>query len=409
MNLVALDLDTIPYGQPLPFILRGADGKLLANKGFVVRDREELYTLLGRGVRLFVDTDESGESHRAYMAQVQRMLMSPQASLGQLAAMKMSASAAAQVLGGPQTNAAAEFDAPPDWPELQLRATQLLRSPSASDFAPRLLLLHEELAYRSRRAPDATLAALIYLSGEETHMYSATHAMLVACVCMLVAHETLRWPQVRVRLLGQAALSMNIGMTALQDRLAVQTDPLTTAQMEAVQSHAERSEALLRSLGIADAAWLEAVRHHHDRAPGALASRSEGQQMARLIQRADVFGARIAPRATRQPMATTAAMQAGYYDEDRQVDEAGAALIKTLGIYPPGTYVRLASQEVAVVLRRGLSATTPRVAVVLNRGGMPTGELITRDTAVATWKITGAVPRREVRVQLSLHRLLSVI
>lgn len=61
--------------------------------------------------------------------------------------------------------------------------------------------------------------------------------------------------------------------------------------------------------------------------------------MARLIQRADLFGARIAPRVGREPMSATSAMKACYYDETKAVDETGAALVKTLGIYPPGAWV----------------------------------------------------------------------
>ncbi len=343
MKLIALDIDSIQLGQPLPFVLRGADGKLLAQRGYVIRNRQELDVLLARGLRLCLDTEESGDSHRAYLAQMQQMLLS-QASLGQIASMKMSA--AQEAAGRADAGAA-------DWAALQSRASQLLRTPGDGEFAQRLLTLHDELQRHCQDSPDATLLALIYLTGQETRMYSATHAMLVASVCMLVARETLRWSERQVARLGQAALSMNVAMTTLQDQLALQTDPLTAEQVDAIQDHAEHSEALLRRMGMVDPVWLEAVRHHHARTPGPLASRSEGQQMARLIQRADVFGARIAPRATRAPMVATAAMQASYYDEQRQVDEAGAALVKTLGVYPPGTFVRLATQEVAVVLRRG--------------------------------------------------------
>lgn len=400
MNLVALNIDTIPLGQPLPFVLRGADGTLLAQKGYVIRNRTELEVLVARGLRLCVDTDESGENHRAYLAQLQQMLLSDTA-LGQIASMKISASA----------QAAREREAlgPPAWPELQLRATQVLRSPQASDFGGRFHALHDELARHCAHAPDATLLALIHLSAQETQMYSATHAMLVAVACMVTARETLRWPEARVQQLGRAALSMNIAMTALQDQLALQTDPLSGPQIAAIEDHAARSEALLRRLGVADAVWLEAVRCHHLRVPGPLAQKSEGEQLARLIQRADVFGARIAPRATRAPMPVTAAMQACYYDEAQKVDEAGAALVKTLGVYPPGALVRLASQEVGVVLRRGATATTPRVAVVLSRSGMPTGEMIPRDTAQPAWKIAGPVAHKDVRVQWPLGRLLALV
>ena len=130
--------------------------------------------------------------------------------------------------------------------------------------------------------------------------------------------------------------------------------------------------------------------------------------MARLIQRADLFGARLAPRAARLPMPVTAAMQASYYDEAQQVDEAGASLVKTLGVYPPGSFVRLASKEVGVVIRRGVTATTPRVAVLTNRDGMPTGEPIPRDTGMPPWKVTGVVASRDVRVSLPLDRLLAL-
>lgn len=399
MHLVALNIDSIHLGHPLPFALRGADGALLAHKGYVIRNRAELDVLLARGLQLCVDTDESGDSHRAYLAQLQQMLLSEN-PLGQIASMKITAAAQ-----GPQGTAQSGV---PDWAELQLHATQLLRAPSAADFPRRLQALREALARHCQQTPDATLLALVYLSAQETRLYSATHALLVACVCMVVAHETLRWPQERVDRLGQAALSMNVAMTALQDQLAQQTQPLTAAQVQSIQGHAELSEAQLRQLGVADPAWLEAVRHHHRRTPGpwpraAKASRWPGSSSA------PTCSARASPRAPRAPMAVTAAMQASYYDEERQVDEAGAALVKTLGVYPPGTFVRLASQEVGVVLRRGASATTPRVAVVLNRDGLPTGEMIPRDTAQPGWKVSAPVARHEVRVQVQLPRLLALV
>ena len=399
MNLVPLSIDSIHFGQPLPFVLRGADGALLAQKGFIIRNRADLNTLLARGVQLHVDTDESGESHRAYLAGLQRMLIAD-TNLGEIASMKMSAAES--------TERDREDTGPADWTALQERATQLLRSPQPGDFGTRFQALHEELVRHSTQSPDATVLALVYLSAQETRLYSATHAMLVSCVCMIAAREVLRWPEARVLTLGRAALSMNVAMTELQDQLVQQAQPLTAAQITAVESHAHRSETLLRQLGVADALWLEAVRNHHHRLPGPMADKTEAQQMARLIQRADIFAARLAPRVGRLPMPVTAAMQASYYDEQQQVDEAGAALVKALGIYPPGAFVRLATQEIAIVLKRGPSATTPRVAVVMNRSGMPTGEMIPRNTAQPSCKITGPVAHKDVRVQLQVARLIAM-
>ena len=289
MNLVSINFESVPLGEPLPFALRAANGALLAQKGFVVRNAKELSEITGRGIQLCVDVDESGESYRAYVGRLQQMLMS-ETSLGELAAVKMSAPAAA-----PPPARNREERGPLDWSELQLRMTQVLRAPKAFDFRERFIQLHEDLARRCEQAPDATLLALIFLSAQETRMYSSTHAMLVSCICMVVGREMLRWPAAKVRQLGAAGLSMNIAMTELQDQLAQQTQPLTARQIAAVEDHANRSADLLAELGVRDAVWLEAVRHHHHRKPGPFNEKTEGQQMARLIQRADVFGARIAP------------------------------------------------------------------------------------------------------------------
>lgn len=400
MNLIALNIDSIPLGLPLPFALRGPNGVLLAQKGYVITNRKELERILSLSLSLWIDVDESRETRQAYLGHLQKMLLSDN-PLGEMASTQMTADA----LMSP----APKSDEKSDWLELQLRATKLLRTPQVGDFVDRFKPLHEALVRYCVQAPDAALLALIYLSAQETGMYSATHAMLVSCVCMIVAREILRWPDVRILQAGRAALSMNIAMTALQDQLAQQSQPLTAAQIAAIEDHAARSEALLRQLGVADPVWLEAVRCHHQRSNGPLASRTETGQLARLIQRVDLFAARIAPRATRTPMPVTAAMQASYYDEDRQVDDTGAAIVKALGIYPPGAFVRLASQEVAVVLRRGAKASTPRVAVVINRSGLPTGEPIPRDTAQPAWKITGTVAHKDVRVKLPLERLLALV
>jgi ribosomal protein S16 len=164
--------------------------------------------------------------------------------------------------------------------------------------------------------------------------------------------------------------------------------------------------ALLQTLGVRDATWLEAVAAHHTQIPGPLLSKTPAQRLARLIQRADMFAARLSPRLTRPPVSPAVAMQACYFDENKQVDEAGAALIKAVGIYQPGAYVKLASEEVAVVVRRGANTSTPHVAVVLNRSGMPTGEHAVRDTSNKDFRVLASVPHSEIKMQIPLERLL---
>lgn len=375
---------------------------MLAQKGFVIKTQKELDVMIGRGGNLFIDVAESESYHRAYVGKLYDLVREDM-PLGQIAVQKIST----KDLDSSRIDAA---EGPPDWLDLQVQVNTLLRDGNSAQFLSRLDRLQLQLRRHAHRNPDGTLFALIYLSASELHLYSATHAMLVSVMCGLAAREVLNWPPELEATLCKAALTMNISMTELQDRLALQAEAPDTGQRRLIDQHTTRSVTLLEQLGVTDPSWLEAVRDHHARAPGRLNNKTEGQRMARLIQRADLFAARLAPRASRAPMSPAAAMQASYFDEERQIDEAGAALIKAVGIYSPGSFVRLTTHEIAVVIRRGVNTTTPRVAILVNRDGMPTSDRdhIIRDTSQREYRIVASVPYRDVKVKLNLERLLTL-
>ena len=396
MQLIPVTVESIQVGKPLPFPLMDKDGILLARKSFVVATRQDLIDMQARGSGLFVDVENSEAHHRAYLGQLHGLLRDNK-PLGEIAD--------AQFTAAPAPREAEEREHP-DWLDLQVQCNALLRDGQSALFMARLDRLQMQLDQVSRRNPDGTLFALIYLSTTETRMYSATHAMLVSVMCALAAREVLNWSPEMESTLCRAALTMNLGMTDLQDRLSRQTEALTAAQRRAIDQHANRSMEQLMALGVTDAVWLQAVAQHHTQAPGPLANRTPAERMARLIQRADMFAARLAPRSSRVPVAPAAAMQACYFDENKKIDEAGAALIKAVGIYQPGSFVKLASDEIGVVVRRGANTTTPRTAVLINRNGMPTGEPLVRDTALKEYKVVASVAHRDVKVQFNLDRLL---
>ena len=400
MNLVPLDTESIRIGHPLPFSLRGEDGTLLAQKGFVLLSREYLNAMLGRGANLYIDVAESEAHHRAYMGKLHNLIREDK-PLGKIADTHLSS-------GDLDANRGDGGDGTPDWLDLQVQANAFLRDGNPAQFLLRLEKVQTQLNRHSNRNPDGTLFALIHLSASELRLYSATHAMLVSVMCGLAAREVLGWNPEDEAMACKAALTMNIGMTELQDRLASQMEPPSAAQRKRIDEHAALSVAMLQQMGVTDPDWLEAVRLHHANVPGKLSERTKGQRYARLIQRADMFAARLAPRAARVPTSPAAAMQAIYFDEARQIDEAGAALIKAVGVYQPGSFVRLATNEIAVVIRRGGNTTTPRVAILINRQGMPTGEHITRDTGQRDFRIVASVAHREVKVKINLERLLGL-
>lgn len=400
MNLVTVNVDSIRIGQPIPFSLWDSTGVLLAPKGYVIRSQADLDQVVLQREQLFMDVTESESYHRAYVGKL-RSMVSEERALGQIADSQFSSF---ELTSNRDTSTSDE----PDWLDLQAQTHAMLRDASRDTFCPRLEKLQAQLNRHARTNPDGTLFALIYLSSNELRMYSATHAMLVSVMCSLAAREVLKWRPELEASLCKAALTMNVGMTELQDRLAVQKEPPNPEQQRQIEQHTNRGLTLLMQRGVTDKLWLEAVVDHHTKIPGPLVERSEAQRMARLIQRADMFAARLAPRTTRPSESPASAMQAIYFDENRAVDEAGAALIKATGIYSPGSFVRLTTNEIAAVIKRGGNTTTPRVAVLINRAGMPTGELIVRDTSRPEFKIVAGVLHRDVKVQINLDRLLAL-
>lgn len=407
MNLVTVNIESIRIGQPLPFSLRDEEGVLLAPKGYVLTGQSDLDLMLDKRVTLYIELTESENYHRAYVARLHN-LINEERPLGQIADTHMSLADLDKVPDLVDISSVNTNHDEPDWLDLQTQTHAMLRNSNPVSFLPRLNRLQAQLSRHTRANPDGTLLALMHLSSNELRMYSATHAMLVMVMCSLAAREVFKWSEALEVTLCNAALTMNIGMTELQDQLSQQKEAPTQEQRRRIRHHALRSANLLEQLGVTDPCWLEAVLAHHTKTPGPLASRQTSQRIARLIQRADMFAACLAPRASRVAVTAAHAMKASYFDENRLIDEAGAGLIKAVGIYSPGSFVRLATQEIAMVIKRGANTTTPHVAVVINRAGMPTGEPMVRDTSQAEFKIVTGLAHRDVKVKINLNRLLQL-
>lgn len=397
MSIDTVQIDLIPVGEPLPFALVDKNGILIARKGYVIGSRKELQDITNRGGGLYIDTVHSASHYRAYVEQLHRMVLKEK-SIGEIAQTHIETLQVSEQ----------ELDRLErlGWPDLQVMVNSTLRESNPDIFRGRLEQMCLLLERHLNRNPDGALFALVYLSSTRLEYYSATHGMLVACLCHIAAQKVLNWPDEDCDLLLRIALTMNLGMTALQDRLAIQLEPITPGQKMATSAHAQLGATLLQEVGIQDKDWIEAVRLHHSQPPAPMRALSRAQRMARLIMRADMFSARLTPRASRHPLTPAQAMQMTYRDENQQVDEAGAALIKAIGIYPPGTLVRLATGEIATVIQRGANTTTPKVAVIVNKTGMPTAEPVLRDTGLTDYRVSASVAHREVKVQMNLDRFL---
>lgn len=295
------------------------------------------------------------------------------------------------------------------WSRLIASLSGLLNAPVADSFKPALLQVDTELLRLAENDADRALFLATFLAESETHHYCAAHSLYVALACELAARAIDGWGVAQRATLRCAALSMNISMAAQQDQMAQQAAALSVEQRALVAGHEASGAALLRELGITDDDWLAAVAQHHRSGPGELQSRKPAEQIARLIQRADRLTAGHSIRPGRIARGAAEVSRAAYLDESKAPDDAGAALVKALGIYPPGSAVRLANREAAIVVRRGVRADQPQVAAVIGADGMAHLEPLHRDTGQPATKITASLAKGAIRVPLSLEGLLGLV
>lgn len=246
------------------------------------------------------------------------------------------------------------------------------------------------LAARTRtlldRDPDVALFLAVRQDDRRFALYALTHAVHTATIVSLAARQ-LGWDAARVQSLACAALTMNAAVQRLQGQLAEQHDPPTLRQREAIAQHPAASAQLLRAAGVDDEHWLAAVEQHHEQPggggyPKGLATPDETAQLLRL---ADMLMAKLTPRAHRAALEPRLAMRDVYLaDPDKRL---AAALVRVLGVHPPGSIVQLASGEVGVVIRRAADGRGPWVRVLA--GGAALREV---DTAAPGQAIAQGAP-----------------
>lgn len=401
MKLVPISPDGLQPGYPLPYSLRDVDGRVLVQRGAAIADEHQLGYLLARA--LFIDESEQGFARRQLNAQVDQLFRSGDTTLGALAALRPEFDQRA-------TEPMPLTEPPLEWPDLESRARVLLGDTRALRWLPRIDELADDMLKRLDRQVDATLLRFIHMAGHQPENYATHHAILVMLLCALAGPRLPGWKPEWRKSLTRAALSMNVGMTTLQQELVRQTQPLSTTQRAQVDAHAERGVALLREAGVDDPLWLGAMRHHHDAPSGALARLEPEMRLARLIQRADRYAARLSARRNRAALSAKAAAQAAFFDEGGHPDEAGQALLAETGLHPPGAWVKLACGEIALVMKRAPSPTAPLIVVSLvNREGLPLSVPALRNTALPKYKVEGGVPSGEVRVQPNLEALQKMV
>jgi hypothetical protein len=149
------------------------------------------------------------------------------------------------------------------------------------------------------------------------------------------------------------------------------------------------------------------VGGHHDNNVDAGDFRSvpSSVRLSRILKMVDRYAAMISPRLSRAGRSATESARAVIANSAKS-DEIGHALMRVVGLCPPGTYVRMDSDELGVVLRRSLKANMPYVAIVGSAEGQLLPEPWVHATAQGAPNIRAALPASSVRAQLNHYHIL---
>ena len=257
------------------------------------------------------------------------------------------------------------------WSDLELGLGIILGSPhNTQEFQLRVGQYDQWMQTLLERDTDLGLYLLFQLATNSPVGYSASHSLVCAVLCHLIATE-LRLPQSERNSLVHAALTMNIGMTGLQDQLALQAEKPSAEQQEGIRSHAVKSALMLTELGVVDQFWLDTVTLHHDEGSEneALAVLPPARRLARILRMVDRYAAMISPRKSREGRSATDSARSITSISSHESDTVGRALLSIVGLCPPGTFVRLGNGHVAVVIRRSSEPNLPLVAIVISEAG----------------------------------------
>ncbi|MCZ8165546.1 HD domain-containing phosphohydrolase [Silanimonas sp.] len=208
-----------------------------------------------------------------------------------------------------------------------------------------------------------------------------------------------------------AALTYDVALAQISETLANQAVPLSEAQWRSIQTHTSDGMEMLRRAGVDDEVWLTAVLDHHERVDGTGYPRGlRGEDVsieARILGIVDIYTAMIRPRAYRDAQPSRVALRDIFLERGQRIDEGLATLfIKELGVYPPGTMVKLTSGEIAVAVRRTAEGAHPQLRSVIGKDGAPLAYPQVRDSRMPETAIVEIVPVSQYRSALGSLNVL---
>ncbi len=223
------------------------------------------------------------------------------------------------------------------------------------------------------RNRDALLAILKLRNYDE---YTFTHSLNVSTLSVCIGRQ-LNYSRDQLMVLGMGGVFHDVGKTGIPSKIINKPGPLTEDEYDVIKAHPAIGARILEPYKTISPEMLQLVRHHHERMDGS--GYPDGRPLSQLdeevsiIAMVDVYDALSSDRVYRSGRLPHEALKIVFSLRGKHFPAPWVdRFIQCLGIYPPGTTVKVDTGEVGVVtaVNHG-QLLRPRVCIVRDVDGSP--------------------------------------